>query len=108
VWADIQPLSGREAVFANRISAQLTHQFTVRYQAGSVMVRSSSAEGVKRVSAVPSTPSAFAPATSYPVPAAPGNEEPMSCERVAEDAAQITLMVIGLQRWYDRQIQSAQ
>ena len=32
VWADIQPLSGREAVIASRISAELTHQITVRYQ----------------------------------------------------------------------------
>ncbi len=32
VWADIQPLSGKEAVIANRISAELTHQITVRYQ----------------------------------------------------------------------------
>jgi SPP1 family predicted phage head-tail adaptor len=32
VWADIQPLSGREAVIASRISAELSHQITVRYQ----------------------------------------------------------------------------
>ncbi len=32
LWADIQPLSGREAVIANRLSAQITHQITVRYQ----------------------------------------------------------------------------
>ncbi len=32
VWADIQPLSGKEAVNANRISAELTHQITVRFQ----------------------------------------------------------------------------
>ena len=32
VWADIQPLSGKEAVIANRISAELTHQITVRYR----------------------------------------------------------------------------
>ena len=32
VWADIQPLSGREAVIANKLSAEITHQITVRYQ----------------------------------------------------------------------------
>jgi SPP1 family predicted phage head-tail adaptor len=32
LWADIQPLSGREAVIAGRLSAELTHQITVRYQ----------------------------------------------------------------------------
>ena len=33
VWAAIQPLSGREAVIANRLSAEITHQITVRHQA---------------------------------------------------------------------------
>lgn len=32
VWADIQPLSEKEAVIANRISAELSHQIIVRYQ----------------------------------------------------------------------------
>lgn len=32
VWADLQPLSGREAVIAGRISAEISHQITVRYQ----------------------------------------------------------------------------
>lgn len=32
LWADIQPLSGKEAVIANRISAELSHQIIVRYQ----------------------------------------------------------------------------
>jgi SPP1 family predicted phage head-tail adaptor len=32
VWADIQPLSGKKAVIANRISAELSHQIIVRYQ----------------------------------------------------------------------------
>ena len=32
VWADIQPLSGKEAVIANRISAEISHQIIVRYQ----------------------------------------------------------------------------
>lgn len=33
VWAEIQPLSGREAIIASRISAEISHQITVRYQA---------------------------------------------------------------------------
>jgi SPP1 family predicted phage head-tail adaptor len=32
VWADIQPLSGREARIADRVSAELTHQITVRHR----------------------------------------------------------------------------
>jgi len=32
VWADIQPLSGREARIADRVAAELTHQITVRHR----------------------------------------------------------------------------
>ena len=32
VWADIQPLSGREARIADRIAAEVSHQITVRYR----------------------------------------------------------------------------
>jgi SPP1 family predicted phage head-tail adaptor len=32
VWADIQPLTGREAVIASRIASEIGHQITVRYQ----------------------------------------------------------------------------
>lgn len=32
VWADIQPISGREARIADRIASVVTHQITVRYR----------------------------------------------------------------------------
>ena len=32
VWADIQPISGREARIADRVSAEVTHQITVRHR----------------------------------------------------------------------------
>ena len=32
VWAEIQPLSGREARIADRVAAEVTHQITVRYR----------------------------------------------------------------------------
>ena len=32
VWADIQPISGREARIADRVAAEVTHQITVRFQ----------------------------------------------------------------------------
>jgi SPP1 family predicted phage head-tail adaptor len=32
VWADIAPLSGREARIADRIASEVSHQITVRYQ----------------------------------------------------------------------------
>lgn len=33
VWADIQSLTGRDLVVAQRISNEISHQITVRYQA---------------------------------------------------------------------------
>lgn len=33
VWAEVKPLSGREALIAGRLSSELTHQISVRYQA---------------------------------------------------------------------------
>ena len=33
VWADIAPISGRELVTAQAISAEISHQITLRYQA---------------------------------------------------------------------------
>lgn len=32
VWAEVKPLSGREAAIAGRLSSELTHQITVRFQ----------------------------------------------------------------------------
>ena len=33
VWADIQPLTGRELESAQRMASEVSHQITVRYQA---------------------------------------------------------------------------
>ncbi len=66
---------------------------------GSVRLRSSPADDVKRMSAAPATPSAVAPAASDPVPVAPRDEGTLSCERLGEDAAKATLMLVELQKW---------
>ena len=34
VWADIQPLSGRELEVARAVQAEVTHQVTIRYRTG--------------------------------------------------------------------------
>ena len=33
IWADIQPLTGRELESAQRMASEISHQITVRYQA---------------------------------------------------------------------------
>lgn len=43
-------------------------------------------------------------ASADPLPAAGQPAESPTCEKLAEDAAQTTLMLVGLQRWYRDQI----
>ena len=66
---------------------------------GFVRMRSSPADGVGGVPAVPATSGAVAPAASNSVPVAPRDEGTMSCERLGEDAAKATLMLVELQKW---------
>ncbi len=66
---------------------------------GFVRMRSSPADFVGCVSAVPATSGAVAPAASNSVPVAPRDEGTMSCERLGEDAAKATLMLVELQKW---------
>jgi hypothetical protein len=57
---------------------------------------------------VPATSRGFAQETTDPVSATTGDEGKVSCGQLAEDAAQTTLMLIEMQRWYERQVQAAQ
>ena len=34
IWAEIQPISGKERVFAGQISAEISHKITIRYRVG--------------------------------------------------------------------------
>ena len=74
----------------------------------SVRVCGRTSNSIEPLSAVPATSSAIAQAASDPVPADSGDERAVTCERLAEDAAQTTLMLIEVQRWYERQVQAAQ
>lgn len=46
--------------------------------------------------------------TTDAVPAAEQQASSATCEKLAEDAAQTTLMLLEIQRWHDRQSQSSQ
>lgn len=55
---------------------------------------------------VPEVPAATAgvdAALAYPVPAAGQQANPATCNQLAEDAAQTTLMVVEFQQWYREQ-----
>ena len=61
-----------------------------------VRVRVDTADSTGAVPAIPSVAAGVDAAAADPVPAA-------VCERLAEDAAQTTLMVVEFQRWYREQ-----
>ena len=55
------------------------------------------------VPAVPSVAAGADAVAADPVPAAERSAPSAACEKLAEDAAQTTLMVVGFQRWYREQ-----
>ena len=55
------------------------------------------------VSEVPASTTGVDAASANPVPAAGQQTSAATCEKLAEDAAQTTLMVVEFQRWYREQ-----
>ena len=65
-----------------------------------------SATSGRDLPAVPEALSGTAPAGTDHVSAASGDEGAVSCEQLSKDAAQTTLMLTALQRWYVLQSQA--
>lgn len=59
--------------------------------------------GGRNLPAVPETPARTAPARSDPLLASSGDAGEVSCEQLSRDAAQTTLMLVEVQRWYREQ-----
>jgi hypothetical protein len=59
--------------------------------------------GGRDLSAVPEAPAGAAPARSDPLPASSGDAGAVSCAQLSKDAAQTTLMLLEVQRWYQKQ-----
>ncbi len=53
--------------------------------------------------AVPEAPAGAAPARSDPLSASSGDAGDVNCEQLSKDAAQTTLMLLEVQRWYREQ-----
>jgi hypothetical protein len=84
----------------NQRSAQLAAGWN---SGGPVRVRNTPAEYVEHLSNVPASSSGVTQTASDTVPAAIGDVGPVTCERLFKDAAHTTLMLIEIQRWYERQ-----
>ena len=59
--------------------------------------------GPGAVPEIPTTTARTDAAPANPVPAAGPQANPAVCEKLAEDAAQTTLMVVEFQKWYREQ-----
>lgn len=68
-----------------------------------VRVRVDAAGRDSAVSSIPGSPSRAATATADAVPVAEQPTGNATCEKLAEDAAQTTLMLVEFQRWYREQ-----
>jgi len=62
-----------------------------------------SAAGGRDMSAVSEASERAAPARTDPLPSPLGDAVTVSCEQLSKDAAQTTLMLTALQRWYKEQ-----
>ena len=60
--------------------------------------------GGRDLPAVPETPAGAAPARTDSLPASSGDAREVSCEQLSKDAAQTTLLLLEVQRWYQRQL----
>ena len=59
--------------------------------------------GGRDLPAVPEAPARVASTRSDPLPAPSGDAGAVSCEQLRKDAAQTTLMLVEVQRWYREQ-----
>lgn len=88
---------------------QRSAQLAAGWRSGDpVRVRSNPADSFEHLSPVPATSRGVAQGSTDPVSVNAGDEGKVSCGQLAEDAAQTTLMLIEMQRWYERQVQAAQ
>ena len=62
--------------------------------------------GSRDLSAVSEASNGTAPAPTDPLPSPRGDAVAVSCEQLSKDAAQTTLMLTALQRWYEFQSQA--
>ena len=60
--------------------------------------------GGRDLPAVPETPAGAAPARTDSLPASSGDAREVSCEQLSKDAALTTLLLLEVQRWYQRQL----
>ncbi len=91
---------------SNEFNQRLAKMAAGWHSRGSVRVRGNPTDSDEHLPAVPATPSGVDKAASDPLSAASGDAGWVTCGRLAEDAAQTTLMFIELQRWHERQVQA--
>ncbi|MGV0986284.1 MAG: hypothetical protein ACOYB2_17190 [Limnohabitans sp.] len=85
---------------------QRSAQLAAGWKSGDpVRVRSNPADSFEHLSPISASSGAVTKAASDALPSTSRDEERVTCDILAEDAAQTTLMLIELQRWHEWQLQ---
>jgi hypothetical protein len=92
---------------SNEFNQRSAHLAADWRSGSSVRVRSDHSGRIERMSAVSSTSATAAATTTDSVPSFDANESTLRCEGLAKDAAQTTLMLIEIQRWYAHQLRAS-
>jgi uncharacterized membrane-anchored protein YhcB (DUF1043 family) len=93
----------------NQINQEISNDFSKKSKLLAERMRDHHAVGVCHVdssgasdlSSVSTTTGSVAETSSNDLPASPGHARDVSCEKLAEDAVQTTLMLIEMQHWYE-------
>lgn len=94
------------AVAAEEVSIEIATGSVVSVVGGGVC--NITTAGGRDLPAVPDGPTRADAASTDPLPATSGNAGAVSCEQMSKDAAQTTLMLIEIQRWYERESKTLQ
>jgi hypothetical protein len=96
-----------------RSQEQINHEISIEFNQRSARLaadwqpggfdrlRGNPAESVEHLSPVPATSRGLAQGATDPVFITTGGEGEVSCGQLAEDAAQTTLILLAIQRWYE-------
>ena len=98
----------------SQITQEISHEFAERSNLLAARQPDTRAGGMcdipttsgRNMSTVSKAPTRVAPNRSDPLPASQGDAANVSCEQLSKDAAQTTLMLTELQRWYILQSQA--
>ncbi len=108
----VQARSEQKSADIKRLQEQINHEISnefnqksarlaANWQSGRpVRVCSNPTDGAEHLPTVSATSTTVAEAAPDPVPSASADERRLTCDKLYEDSAQTTLMLVEIQKWY--------